>query len=441
MKPTLLSVFAALAVLVGSARAQVAPDLWKKLVSGDMVNVNPGDVLVRADLRLRGDNDSIVFPATAGANSPMIEMFESGTLNADRMVIGHSAAYPAWGLQYRDAGDVFRFLTNGTSVMDVELSSLTVRHHFGTVLNDTEFVDDEDTLTFSTADAINAPMIQMFPSGTSNGNRMVLAHSPAFSDWGLQYRDVGDEFHFLSAGTSVFGVDLGSFELTANADLSFADDNDSITFSTSSGANSAMMYLFPSGTSNADRMVFSHSTAFPNWGLQYVDSSDEFRFLGNGNNAMTIELSSREVGIRTDNPTAALQVGVAGDGSFALANSWNVFSSRDYKKDIVELDANACAAALDKVVATPVFQFHYKDAPEGTDPRIGVIVEESPDEILATEVQVDGKTKAVDLARYVSVLHAALKAQQAEIDRLEAQQTALDEIRAELAELRAAQQR
>jgi hypothetical protein len=51
-------------------------------------------------------------------------------------------------------------------------------------------------------------MINMFSSGTNNADRMVLSHSSMFSDWGLQYRDVGDQFHFLSAGESAFSIDL-----------------------------------------------------------------------------------------------------------------------------------------------------------------------------------------------------------------------------------------
>ena len=53
-------------------------------------------------------------------------------------------------------------------------------------------------------------MMTMFPSGTLNGDRMVIAHSPSFSNWGLQYLDSSDKFHFLSNGTSVMTVDLGN---------------------------------------------------------------------------------------------------------------------------------------------------------------------------------------------------------------------------------------
>jgi len=246
---------------------------------------------------------------------------------------------------------------------------------------------------------------------------MVLAHSSAFPTWGLQYRDSADEFRFLGAGTSVLSIDLGGF-IGVNSEVNFEADTNSITFPASSGTNSAMVNMFASGTSNADRMVLSHSTGFPDWGLQYSDANDEFRFLGSGTSALTIELGSREVGVGTNSPSVKFQVGAAGDGTSALANAWNIFSSRDYKKDIVELSDEDCADALEKVVATPIFRFHYKEQAEDSPTRVGLIVEESPEEMLASEVKIDGQVKAVDLSRHVSMLHAALKAQQAEIDAL-----------------------
>lgn len=66
-------------------------------------------------------------------------------------------------------------------------------------------------ITFSnTSSATNSPMIYMFPSGASNTNRMVIAHSPDDANWGLQYRDNNDIFDFISNGYSVFKVDLAT---------------------------------------------------------------------------------------------------------------------------------------------------------------------------------------------------------------------------------------
>jgi hypothetical protein len=55
-----------------------------------------------------------------------------------------------------------------------------------------------------------APMMFMFRSGTTNTTRMVLAHSPAYPAWGLQYADNADQFDFLGAGTSRMSINLSN---------------------------------------------------------------------------------------------------------------------------------------------------------------------------------------------------------------------------------------
>ncbi|MFL5786687.1 MAG: tail fiber domain-containing protein [Flavisolibacter sp.] len=67
-------------------------------------------------------------------------------------------------------------------------------------------------------------------------------------------------------------------------------------------ANKAMMYMFTSGTTNLPRMVIAHSPAFPNQGLQFDDATDNFTFIGNGVNVMTVGLNSLNVGIQTNAP-------------------------------------------------------------------------------------------------------------------------------------------
>jgi hypothetical protein len=56
-----------------------------------------------------------------------------------------------------------------------------------------------------------APLVYMFESGTTNPDRMVVAHSPAFSAWGLAYQDASDRFVYqTSAGNPVMAVDMGT---------------------------------------------------------------------------------------------------------------------------------------------------------------------------------------------------------------------------------------
>ena len=75
---------------------------------------------------------------------------------------------------------------------------------------DIVFTDDKASITFPPATTGNSPMINMFRSGAGNQPRMVIAHSPLFSNWGLQYNDLADEFHFMASGTNTVSMDLFS---------------------------------------------------------------------------------------------------------------------------------------------------------------------------------------------------------------------------------------
>jgi hypothetical protein len=57
--------------------------------------------------------------------------------------------------------------------------------------------------------ANTATLLNMFQSGISNPDRMVITHSPTATNWGLMYRDTDDSFHFLAGGTTVLRVGLG----------------------------------------------------------------------------------------------------------------------------------------------------------------------------------------------------------------------------------------
>lgn len=48
----------------------------------------------------------------------------------------------------------------------------------------------------------------MFLSGITNPDKMLISHSPTFTNYGIQYQDASDKINFLSAGTTVLGVDL-----------------------------------------------------------------------------------------------------------------------------------------------------------------------------------------------------------------------------------------
>jgi hypothetical protein len=72
---------------------------------------------------------------------------------------------------------------------------------------DINFTTDQQNIAFSNPGASPSAMIYMFNSPTVN-KRMVLSHSAAFSNWGLQYDDKDDQFDFLGAGSSKLSIDL-----------------------------------------------------------------------------------------------------------------------------------------------------------------------------------------------------------------------------------------
>ena len=82
----------------------------------------------------------------------------------------------------------------------------------GTILHSGNlyFTSGGQSIQFANPGPTPNPMMFMFSSGTTNTTRMVIAHSPGFPTWGLQYADNGDQFDFLGAGTSRMSINLSN---------------------------------------------------------------------------------------------------------------------------------------------------------------------------------------------------------------------------------------
>jgi len=121
--------------LSGNGSGLFGLNAWQ-LASGTVpeARLSPNVALLNANQTFSGPNSfsgnislldptkSVVFPATGGANSPMMCLFASGTMNADRMVLAHSPPFPDWGLQYQDSLDKFNFLSGGYPVLTIDLA-------------------------------------------------------------------------------------------------------------------------------------------------------------------------------------------------------------------------------------------------------------------------------------------------------------------------------
>ncbi|MBN2173314.1 MAG: hypothetical protein JW731_04235 [Bacteroidales bacterium] len=68
------------------------------------------------------------------------------------------------------------------------------------------FNDPNATITFPPVSGSSNPIITMFASGTSNMERMIIAHSSDYPDWGLSYEDLSDEFHFVAGGINTITI-------------------------------------------------------------------------------------------------------------------------------------------------------------------------------------------------------------------------------------------
>jgi hypothetical protein len=146
----------------------------------------------------------------------------------------------------------------------------------------------------------NVPARVSFVTGTNAGNRQER----------LRIGSTGNIFfnnNQLTLTQSTGNVSIG----TGNLLMSSAART--IQFATPVASSAPMMTMFPSGTTNAPRMVLSHSPLFSNWGLQYVDSVDKFNFLSGGTSVLTADLGAQRVGIGTNAPSSKLDViGMAG---------------------------------------------------------------------------------------------------------------------------------
>ncbi len=168
---------------------------------------------------------------------------------------------------------------------------------------DVTFTDDDATIRFPATSAPNSPMMLQFASGVQNADRMVLAHSPNFSTWGLQYKDTIDAYRFLASGVSVFSVNLGSQRVGIGEDLPAAK------FHVNTNSSTAFPHLLLEEADANDyaRLMLQNGSGATNWqvaGLTSVTPGNARLnfFHSSEGNIMTITGEQR-VGVRAPNPS------------------------------------------------------------------------------------------------------------------------------------------
>ena len=135
------------------------------------------------------------------------------------------------------------------------------------------------------------------------------------------------------------------------------------------------------------------------------------------------------VGIGNTSPSALLEVGTG--GAVCNGTTWTDGSSRDFKKDIepmTDADLQNLFAVLQEV---DLVRFRYKIEDEESEPRVGMIAEEMPDELASAD------RRGLELGRHVGFLMGVVKAMHAENQKMAEQ---IEELRAKVDTLTAAQQ-
>jgi cysteine-rich repeat protein len=130
------------------------------------------------------------------------------------------------------------------------------------------------------------------------------------------------------------------------------------------------------------------------------------------------------IGVGTSTPGARLQVGNSGDGSVALANSWNTFSDGRLKTGLTRV-----SNALGKVSSLNGYYYYWK---EGADRhrQVGIVAQEVEEVLPEIVSETAGGVKTVEYSKLSAVLIEAVKDLQAENRELKAR---LDAIEARLA--------
>lgn len=97
--------------------------------------------------------------------------------------------------------------------------------------------------------------------------------------------------------------------IEANGNLQLLSDQQSILFANATATtNAPMMYMFPSGTQNRDRMLLALSPAFPKAGIEIRDSSDAIFFRDISARRFAFELGTGNMGIGVEDPSFRLDL-------------------------------------------------------------------------------------------------------------------------------------
>jgi hypothetical protein len=140
--------------------------------------------------------------------------------------------------------------------------------------------------------------------------------------------------------------------------------------------DAGMLTVYSNGTNNPNKMLVSHSPAYPYWGILYNDPLDQISFIRSETTAaMTVDLTYSKVGIKTEpgvvpaadlevNGTVKINGGAPGDGKVLVSDATGLASWKDNSTKISAFQPVGCR---NLVTVTPTWQ---KIADMGTATKI-----------------------------------------------------------------------
>ena len=186
---------------------------------------------------------------------------------------------------------------------------------------DIVFKDDQGSIRFANVQKPSAPMIQMFQSGTNNATRMLVAHSPSFPSWGIQYNDTTDAFTYIGDNIPALHVQLAGQQRVG---VGTTSPEGKLHVQANSAVGLPHLKLTET-SSDYSRITMNNDTESGFWdiagnvGANEASSRINFYQSAKGN-ILTIRGDGR-IGINATNPGYALEIN--GDGNSRGINLYN----------------------------------------------------------------------------------------------------------------------
>lgn len=361
---------------------------------GILIDNNYNSTLTKVGLEIQINNSGSadkygILSLIDGTSSSSADLYGyyaklSPTLGTNYMYYGTdngSGSGNTFGI-YMEAED-HNYLSSSLSIGTTEdVNELNV-NGFATFLSHSS-ISHPTTSHLAIGNFTGTSLLQSASTGSTPGEIEIQASQIKLSTGSSSFASTVERLTILSDGkvgigdsspSAMFTVGNGDkFQVDGAAgDVTFTDDNASITFPAATATNSPMIQMFASGFNNANRMVIAHSSSFSNYGLQYEDANDEFHFIGNGIQVLTVELVTQRVGIGTANPSSLLEVN--GSASKPGGGSWS--TSSDARLKNIQGDYSL---GLKEILALRPVQYRYqkdnaRNHPSDTT-HVGLIAQE-----------------------------------------------------------------